>query len=28
MKPCYYQKLFYTCDVAVDLDADNTEDNE
>jgi hypothetical protein len=27
MKPCYYQKLFYTCDVAVDLDADNTEDN-
>ena len=28
MKPCYYQKLYYTCDVAVDLDADNTEDNE
>ena len=28
MKPCYYQKLYYTCDVAVDLDAENTEDNE
>ena len=28
MKPCYYQKLYYTCDVAVDLDADNTEGNE
>ena len=28
MKPCYYQKLYYTCDVAVDLEADNTEDNE
>ena len=28
MKPCYYQKLYYTCDVAVDLDADNTEENE
>ena len=28
MKPCYYQKLYYTCDAAVDLDADNTEDNE
>lgn len=27
-KPCYYQKLYYTCDVAVDLAADNTEDNE
>ena len=28
MKPCYYQKLYYTCDVAVNLEADNTEDNE
>jgi hypothetical protein len=28
VKPCYYQKLYYTCDMAVDLDADNTEDNE
>ena len=31
MKPCYYQKLYYTCDVDVDLsddEADNTEDNE
>ena len=27
-KPCYHQNLYYTCDVAVNLDADNTEDNE
>ena len=28
MKPCYYTKLYYTCDVAVDLEADNQENNE
>ena len=25
MKPCYYQKLYYTCVVAVDLSDDDTE---
>ena len=31
MKPCYFKKLYYTCDVAADLDddeADNQENNE
>ena len=28
MKPCYYQKLYYTCDVDVDLSDDEAETEE